>query len=160
RRWFGGKSQVIKAARVLEYIPVPIKDGAAFMVFVEVDYVQTEPEVYVLPLACAFGKRAEAVAREWPTLVLARVNLSRRDEEGVVYDAMVNKEFCKALLTLIASRRGLEGKRGELVASHTAVMRKLRIEKGLALDPLISKAEQSNSSVVYGNRLILKIFRK
>jgi maltose alpha-D-glucosyltransferase/alpha-amylase len=40
------------------------------------------------------------------------------------------------------------------------VLRGLRRQGGLDLEPSVSKAEQTNSSIIYGDRLILKFFRR
>jgi maltose alpha-D-glucosyltransferase/alpha-amylase len=160
RRWFGGKARSIRSVHVREIIPVPMASGQAFLVFLQVEYVQTDPEMYVLPLACAFGEEADAICRDWPPLVLARLTLSRSNQDGVVYDAIANKTFCLALLELIARRRSLVGKLGELEALPAAPLRRLRMEGPLTLDPVVSKAEQSNSSIIYGEKLILKFFRR
>jgi maltose alpha-D-glucosyltransferase / alpha-amylase len=160
RRWFGGKSRTIKAVNIQEIIPVPTDTGKTFLAFLRVEYVQGEPDIYCLPLACAFGEQADGICRDWSALVLARLAFSRPDQYGVLHDALANKAFCAALLKLMSSRRSVAGKMGELEATHTAVLRRLRMEGALALEPSASKAEQSNSAIIYGDRLILKLFRR
>ncbi|MBI3879627.1 MAG: maltose alpha-D-glucosyltransferase [Verrucomicrobia bacterium] len=159
-RWFGGKARTIKGVHVREIITVPLAEEKIFLTFLQVEYFQTEPELYVLPLAAAFGEQADALGRDWPALPLARLKLNRSNLSGILYDAIGNKPFCQELLDIISRRRSLAGERGELRASHTAVLRKLRMESALALGPSNSKADQSNSSVIYGDRLILKFFRR
>ncbi len=160
RRWFGGKARAIQSVRVREIMPVPTAAGNACLIFLQVEYVQAEPELYSLPLACAFGEAADAIRRDSPPLVLAQVTLSRSQQDGVVYDAIASKDFSRALLELISRRRSVAGHNGELEATHTAILRQLRIERGLALEPQISKAEQSNSAIIYGERLMLKLIRR
>ncbi len=160
RRWFGGKSRTIRAVHVQEFIPVPKENGNAFLTFLQVEYVQTDPELYVVPLTCAFAGEADAVCRDWPPLVLARLNVIRTNQDGVLYDAIADPAFCQALLKLIAGRRRLVGNRGSLEATNTPVLRQLHPGGGPALESSVSKAEQSNSSIIYGDRLILKLFRR
>ncbi|MDE3068025.1 MAG: maltose alpha-D-glucosyltransferase [Verrucomicrobiota bacterium] len=166
RRWFVGQGKAIKSVRVQEIVPVPIASAGgaekekAFLTLLRVEYVQNEPETYVLPLACAFGERADAVCRDWPPLVIARLTLNGAKRDGVLHDAIADKRFCRALLELIANRRGLPGSLGEMEATHTAILRKLRLENALDLEPSVSKSEHSNSLVHFGDRLILKLFRR
>ncbi len=160
RRWFGGKAKTIKSVRIVEVIAVPMGAEKAFLTFVQVEYVQSEADTYVLPLACALGEKADPICRDWPPLVLARLSVNQSKQDGVVYDAIADKAFCRAMLELISNRRGVWGYRGELAATHTAVLRHLRRTGGLDLEPFVSKAEQTNSSVIYGDRLIIKFFRK
>jgi maltose alpha-D-glucosyltransferase/alpha-amylase len=43
---------------------------------------------------------------------------------------------------------------------HTAILRQLRMAGLLELEPAVNKGEQSNSSVFYGDKLALKLFRR
>ena len=161
RRWFGGRARTIKGVHIQEIIPVPMeRTQKAFLAFLQVEYVQTEPERYLLPMAYAHSDEADNICREQPALVIARVTLTRPNQDGVLHDALANKAFCLALLKLMARQRILSTQTGELEATHTANLR--RWHKGGApnLEPCAGHAEQSNSSVIYGDRLILKLFRR
>jgi maltose alpha-D-glucosyltransferase/alpha-amylase len=160
RRWFGGKARTIKGVRLQEIIPLPTATEKTYLTFLQVEYVETEPESYLLPLACAFAEQADKVCLDSPALVLARLTVSRLNQDGVLHDALADKAFCLALLRLISSRQSLRGNAGELKATHTALLRRLRMEGALALEPSAPKGEQSNSSIIYGDRLTLKLFRR
>ena len=139
---------------------IPMELETAFLLFLQVEYIQTEPEIYAVPLACALGEKADPVCRDWPPLVLARLSVKRAGQDGVLYDAIANKNFCRALLEMISTRRHLPGHPGELEPTHTAVLRRLRAGERPGPGAGPGNAEQSNSSVIYGDRLILKLFRK
>jgi maltose alpha-D-glucosyltransferase/alpha-amylase len=160
RRWFGGRAWTMRGVHVRELIPVTIGTETTLLTFLQVEYVQSEPETYFLLLTCAFGDQADSICRDWPALVVARVTSDRLHREGVLYDALAHKEFGATLLKLLSSRRNLAGKTGRLEASHTSTLRRLRLENALSLEPSSNKAEQTNSSIVYGDQLILKIFRR
>ncbi|HTV43213.1 MAG TPA: maltose alpha-D-glucosyltransferase [Candidatus Sulfotelmatobacter sp.] len=161
RRWFSGKARTVKGVHVRELIPVPLSNCAmAYFAFLQVEYTQNEPDIYVLPLACAFGAQMDAVCRDWAPLAIARVSIKTPQAEGVLYDAISNKEFCRILLDAIASRRSLPGSHGNLTSMHTSHLRQLRMAGSLNLEPSVGKAEQSNSSVLFGDKLILKLFRR
>jgi len=160
RRWFRGKARGIKSLAIREQITVPMADEKAFLLLFEVSYTEGEPEMYVLPLACALGEGAAAIRRQWPQSILLPVSLHRSQENGVLYDAIVSKEFCRALLALTAFHHTMKGETGEIEAEPTRVLRRVRRENGLDIEPKVSKAEQSNSSVIYGNSIILKFFRR
>ena len=64
-----------------------------------------------------------------------------------------------ALLDMVDRRRRVRGQRGELIATAVPAWRALRGDRESPCEPRALKAEQSNSSVVYGDRLILKLFR-
>jgi maltose alpha-D-glucosyltransferase/alpha-amylase len=160
RRWFRAKARTIDSISIREPIAVPMKGQQAFLALLDVNYAEGDPELYVLPLTAAFGRKAEAIARAWPRLVLARVWLNRPRKSGIVYDAIVNKDFCRALLELTARGQTVGGEAGEVEAEPTPVLRRLRRERGLKMEPSVGKAEQSNSSIIYKSALILKFFRR
>ncbi|HEY3931546.1 MAG TPA: maltose alpha-D-glucosyltransferase [Verrucomicrobiae bacterium] len=160
RRWFGGKAKTIKYARVQEMIRVPLGAEKAFFAFLQVEYVQAEPDIYVLPLACAVGEPAEILSRDSAPFVIARLNFNQPNQTGVIYDAVASKDFCRALLELFSAQKNLDGKFGQLEATHTSDFEKILAENGGALEPSVAKAEQSNSSVIFGEELILKFFRR
>ena len=159
-RWFGGKAKEIKSLILQETIAVPHETGNAFVGLVTVDYAQGDPETYVLPLAFATGAAADQLLRYAPHGAIARLTLTARKQDGILYDAVGSKAFCCGLLELITRRRNAKGRTGELLASNTPVLRRIRGEEPAPLEPAPARAEQSNSSVIYGGQLILKLFRR
>jgi len=162
RRWFRGKARDAWASQVLDIIPVCSADLAANLVMIEVEYAEGDPETYVLPLAIAPIEHANEIITEYPYAGIARLKPEKKDGDGgsLLYDALVNKSFCKFLVEVIGRKRQFKGKAGEVLASRTKVFRAARGPVELPLEPIPVKAEQTNTSVVYGNRLILKLFRR
>jgi maltose alpha-D-glucosyltransferase/alpha-amylase len=164
RSWFRGKTPTLKV-HIQEIIPVSTEGGKAFFAFLQVEYLQTDPEVYLLPLACVLGEQADNVCRDSPASVVARLTLSDTNQNGVLYDALASTAFCRALLKFISGRHSIKGNAGELATEGRAPrgpdrLRRLRTEGMDGLEPIVRKAEQNNSSIIYGDRLILKLFRR
>jgi len=141
-------------------VVVPSAPRGAVLAMVEIRYTEGEPELYALPLTCGAGEMA--ALELGPHAAIARLRLTKdgRHEDGILFDALWDKGFCLALLEAVARRRHLKEAFGELLASPTQAFRRVRGPAETRLEPAIMRAEQSNTSVVYGDRLVLKVFRR
>jgi maltose alpha-D-glucosyltransferase / alpha-amylase len=157
KRWFRSKARRIKSADLFETIAIPYDASTAYVVLVEVEYTEGEPEFYMIALAFAAGDQAKRIQTEFPDASIARV--VGKAEEGVLYEALRDKQFCNSLLAAVPQRRRFKGAAGELFAWPTRSYPVLRGPEEF-LEPTLLKAEQTNSSIVYGERMILKLFRR
>ncbi len=160
RRWFAGKAKEIKAVQVFEAVAVPFNSEKAFVALVQVDYVQGDPENYVLPLAFATGQEAAQLQINYPHMAICKIAIQEDQFEGWLYDATASPEFCSFLLDAIARKRTFRGAGGDLEAWAGPAFKESRGDENAGLVPSIGRAEQSNTSVVFGDRLILKLFRR
>ena len=81
-------------------------------------------------------------------------------EEGILYDALGEREFSEALLDAIASRRHFRGTNGELTASRPSAFRQLWDPAEHMPEPAVVKGEHANTCIAYGDRWLLKLFRR
>jgi len=160
RRWFGGKARAIKGVHVVDAVWIKFGSNKACLTLVQVEYVQTEPELYAVPLVCAFDGLAETVLKERRTSALARINISRSSRSGIIYDAFGDETFCKELFNLITYRRGLRWSGGELKMSGVGGLRRKSEEIPISHDPALSRDDQHNTFIVFGRKQILKFFRR
>jgi maltose alpha-D-glucosyltransferase/alpha-amylase len=162
QRWFAGKARRIKGAFLEDSLPLDGQQDAPRLVLARVDYSEGAPDIYVLPLAYASGEQAAALLRNRPGIVLAKVAAEKNTGEapGVVYDAFGEEKVARILLDLIARSRRLKGAAGVLRGGRTRLFKKLLGDVQLsALKPAPMGAEQSNSSLRYGDSFVLKAFR-
>ncbi len=157
-RWFGGKARQMKSCSVGEIIPFPYGELTAYFVLLTVGYLEGEPDTYVLPLAAAFGEHAGRVQKDFPHVILA--SIKGADGDMIVYEPVVESEFHQVLLQAIDRRRRFKGASGELVAIPTASYRNIKSLMKPGIASAIMKGEQSNTSIVYGEWLILKLLRR
>ena len=156
QRWFGGKARQITRARFADWTTLRRGAHPAFLTIVDVQYSDGGAEQYVLPLAMSSGADAEAIERQNPSAIVSRVTGARK---GLIYDGLFDDSVCQMLLAAMQERRELATRDGairgtglELADSHVPVD---------SLRPITRSApDQSNTSVVFGKRLIMKMFRR
>ena len=162
RRWFRSKARRIKTVTLFDSVPLAIAQGEAALAMYDVEFTDGESERYLLPLALApaHGEEQERIARESPQAVVARIQPTSTDgaEDLLLYDALYDPSTSTGLLDAIAARRRLAGGRGQLAATPTKAFRRLRGKGSLSATP--GRAEQSNTSVVLDEQLVLKLFRR
>ena len=156
KRWFGGKARQIKQARIQEWFPLPDDRQDTVFLFLQVDYVGSESETYVLPLIYVPARLALELIHERPEAVVGRIKFLQKAEEGFLLDAPAEMGFCNNLLKMIEQRRHGRGRFGEIIARPTAALQQILKPPFETLAPSIMRAEQSNTSILYGDRLILK----
>jgi len=139
QRWFGSKSREVAHFRVLETIP--ITEQPLGIAVLEVEFLPGTHELYQLPI----GARPEG---EWTESIICT------NEGMAIYDAMIDPEMVRRLVALIGEGADIETGAG--VAEFRGVGEGLG-EVG-AVRPM--GAEQSNSSLVLDERLVLKAYRR
>jgi maltose alpha-D-glucosyltransferase/alpha-amylase len=160
RRWFRGKAREMRSADIKDVVPMRFGQSTSHIVLVQVEYTEGEPETYVLPLATAPAEKIGEIISEYPQALVARLKPGTKNGQWLLYDALVDKDFCRSLLRAIGNKRRFKGWVGEITASTSRLFRSARGSDEAALEPSPMKVEQSNTSVVYGDRLILKLFRR
>ena len=147
RRWYRAKAQTIAALSIQDVIPV---DGF-LVLLVEIQYVGGGKDLYLLPITSVTSPNAEEALDE-PIVVVE----SLEGERISVYDAVQSPFFRTVLFRALSEGGNFEGRAGSLTAQPSS--RPISVEGTLSSS--VSKAEQSNTSIIYGRDFILKLFRK
>jgi maltose alpha-D-glucosyltransferase/alpha-amylase len=155
QRWFGGKARGLRSARFVDWGLLRRGPNPLFLTLVEVEYQDGVRDAYFLPLAICAAGEAKNVEERSPHAVLARVTGARK---GVLFDGWLDDGFARALLESIELKQEVRMRRGAMQAIQTSRFGQLRGEGALEISRLSS--EQSNTSLIYGDRLILKLFRR
>lgn len=135
RRWFGAKDRPIRDCRIVRHTAV----GQSWLCAVEVQFDDGARDAYLLPLTRVSSAEAAAV--------VATVS------GGVLVDATHVPAFRAALFQVLAGREFAD----DLTVEGNAALAEA------ANDPPVSRVltvEQGNSSIVYGDRWLVKLFRK
>ncbi len=148
----GGRFARPITAEIQDVLRVP---GALHtsLALVRVGFGEVEPELWLQPFGLAENARAQEVRERWPEAAIATfVTPSQR---LLLYDAIVDTDFAKALLAAIENRLPLTGARGEARGTLGAG----RAPVGAA-EPRLLRGEHKNSLLVHDEKLLLKTFRR
>ena len=156
QRWFGGKSRNISKTVVEDW--APFADGSVAMVFLRIEYGSGEPDHYMVPLGIMLGEAGETLCAGSPGSIVTDVFTPKG--KGVLHDAMYNDESSRALLALIRDKGELATQKGVLRGLPSSRLEELAGADAAGLHPKRGSAEQSNTSVLFGRRLIMKLFRR
>jgi len=115
----------------------------------------------LMPLAFATGDRSTELCQFHPEAVVAQLKAKSVSGagDGVLYDAVFDRQFLATLLDAVSRRRSFRGRSWEIAAVPSKHFRKLR-DGADSLEPTLARKEQSNTSITYGDRFILKIVRR
>jgi maltose alpha-D-glucosyltransferase / alpha-amylase len=155
-RWFAGKKRKIRKTRIADIVGLA---ADSHLLLIQVEYSDGDPETYALPLTLVYGEALAQLSPEAAHTIVARLG-GPNGQEGALYGAVYNRRFNQQLIEAIARKRRFHGERGELMAVPSSLFRNVAGEDPAALEPALLKVEQDNTSILYGDRAVLKLFRR
>ncbi len=156
QRWFGGKARRIRSTRISDWMVLP--DSDAVLAMVEVKYERGAPDTYFLPLGLSFGKDADHTHQTFPNAIVSPV--VSNSGSGFLCDAVCNDRSCAALLSFIQQAKKAPARNGQVRGVPGAAFDALRGSVDVALPLRRASAEHNNTSLIYDDSLILKLFRR
>lgn len=156
QRWYAGKARGLVSTRIVAASPPGSVVGQAVLAMVETGYDDGSTDLYLVPLTVHAGSEpmGPAQGRE-----VCRFEGPEGDL-GFLVDALADLPTCAALLDLIERGRAIETPLGTFRGVPTPSYAAIRGDSGTPLEPRPKTVEQSNSVVIFGDRLFLKVFRR
>jgi len=157
QRWFGGKSRRSRRARFFDWGLLRRGPQPLFVTIVDVEFEDGGRDQYFLPLTVRPSSDAKALIEQSPHAILANVTGARK---GVLFDAWLDDTYARTILEVLDRKEQMATKRGAIRAVQSRSFGQLR--EALRPDFAVSRmgVEQSNTSIVFGHRLIVKMFRR
>jgi maltose alpha-D-glucosyltransferase/alpha-amylase len=156
QRWFAGKSRHIKGTEIVDWADLETTDSALALVNVHFDHGPLD--TYQLPLAMMFGEIGEESRRAIPNASIAAVVAKR--VSGVLYDGVFDDKACAVLLSLIENAGRINTRNGYIQGVRGKSFQEILGSVDAPLQVRRGSAEQSNTSILFGDRFILKLFRR
>jgi maltokinase len=147
QRWFAGKGRQIGEVLVEANVTLRSALPALHVVVATVAYADGGVERYHLPIGHDIGFEVRSVVERRPDSVILE---SSRSRDGVYYDAVSDERLGGVFLDLLSRAQTREQLRFHRLPEWNETLRG---------PGKLMNAEQSNSSLVFANRLILKLFR-
>ena len=155
-RWFGGKGRALDHVKILNVISFDQEKDAGrhFLMIVEVTYNDGLPENYFLPIAYSSLDISNLLS---PESIISLVR-QEKDRLGTLYDGVYDDTFRAKLLQLVVKKRTIPGRdceiAGRWLPNHAGEPLQLN-----GLTSRVLKADQSNTAIIYGEELFLKLLR-
>jgi maltose alpha-D-glucosyltransferase / alpha-amylase len=174
-RWFAGKARPIQQAKLVDVLrvdEVPELEGGergtgrsrsgdaatTRMLIVRIEYLEGEPENYVLPVLFAQGDQEQNILGDRPGAGIIAITRSDDGQHATLCDTTHEHEFWQSLFAAIAGGHRIAGSKGHVEPLRTDALARLGTD--LSGDASIHGGEQSNTSAVVGGKFILKMFRR
>ena len=155
QRWFGGKARTLRAARFVDWGLLRRSPQPLFLTIVQAEFDDGGHDWYFVPLTIRAHADAGGVEEHHGHAVLAHVTGAKK---GLLFDGLVDDRFARMLLEAAERREQIKTRRGSIRAVQTPAFPAVRGDGDLP--PRSLRGDQSNTSLVYGDRLILKVFRR
>lgn len=157
--WFFGRGRVISQVSIMDTCQLRQDDQQFLLAFVQVVYTEWVPEIYQIPLTWLSCERVQSLTERHPLLTIAQLTLG--DVEGVLCDAIYFEEFRELLLGLMSDRARITGANGsQLLGLRSGGISRNAPPRAELFPSRVVAVEQNNTSILYGDRLLFKMYRK
>lgn len=145
----------VKSARIEDAFAVRYDDSSARLTLVRVETEAELPETELVPLTF---RPEDAQGHLLEPESLAGLAQVRGGQTGLLCDAFADPAFCRAILRAIIHSRSYRIGDGDLAAVPFPRLAEFIDPQEELPPPALHRAELGNPSVVFGDRLILKVF--
>jgi maltose alpha-D-glucosyltransferase / alpha-amylase len=170
RRWFRGKSRSITGARLSDVLPLDaetVEAAANVLVVTEVRYAEGEPDLYVIPLTWAASHELPGLHAQHPHILIgAQHGLQDGMQDGMqdglvdgLVDGLATGAAAVPLLEVARGNLTRRGHHGALVGEGSDLLGQL-VPDAPALPLRVAGVEQTNSTLMFGDRVLLKVYRQ
>ncbi|XLS27736.1 trehalose synthase [Flavobacteriaceae bacterium M23B6Z8] len=146
KRWYAGKASTLKYIEIIDYFKIISNTQVYFGVLLEVNFKEAFFQNYFMPLSFCLKEDLSSNTVITP--------ISFDGKAGYIMDALHEEEFRKLLFEEIAN------------ATPDQKHEKIQFHKGIKLTETSYQSsrfmgvEQSNTSIIYNDHFVLKIFRR
>jgi trehalose synthase-fused probable maltokinase len=157
QRWFGGKARPILSTEIADIVPMRREEWEVLLLIVTVHYADSGDESYAIPVLWA--EQADSALHDGSILLGIRNN--ETGTASAFANAAQNPNFHVLLFEAIERELVFRGEKGELRGFRGKEFARLHSPSPAnGVTTRLLSGEQSNTSIIYGERFILKFFRR
>lgn len=145
QRWYGGKSSKLKYIELAEYFRIQQNEEVYYGLILEVNFYEAFYQHYFLPIAFVSDESFAKDDRILP--------ISIQNQEGFIIDAINLESFRKVVFERILNAVPKDRTRVQYKKSSTFTDCQYESSRFMGM-------EQSNTSIVYNDKYVLKFFRR
>ena len=152
QRWYAGKASTIKYVEVSNVHPLQVGDQHGYGLVIEVYFKEAFTQTYFLSVVAVCDKK---IIKELPDRAIIK-EVEFEDKTFAIVDAIHSEMFRESVFYYIQNNKTIDTANGVL-----------KFRKGSFLDSQeeykqshILQGEQSNTSVIYNDKYILKVYRR
>ena len=145
QRWYGGKASKLKYIELAEYFRLQLGGEVYYGLILEVNFVEAFYQHYFLPIAFVSDENFAKKDRILP--------VSIKGQEGYIIDAVNLEAFRKLVFDRIATAMPIDRTKVQYHKSEVLGDANYESSRFMGL-------EQSNTSIIYNEKYVLKFFRR
>jgi maltose alpha-D-glucosyltransferase/alpha-amylase len=152
--WYMGKERTINSLEVTAHTEIPMEEGSAFLLLIEVGYESGLPEFYQLPVALIGAQDLQQIMVDYPYALIGKLMVE--GTERMLCDATFCRSFQQALLRQMG---GTIAPGAAIKATATPALKKYLGEQEEIRSKVVHVLP-AYTAVMYDNAYFLKIYRR
>lgn len=168
-RWFSSKARSLKSTELLDLFCLsPPSEGkvpdtkygeAMSLLLVRTHFTSGEAEDYLLPLLFLQEELAEQTLGDHLSAAIVRTQSVEDGSLGLLCEGTWERACWRRLMELVSQRKTIKGRSGSIKVMQTKAFRSLWKKEYLQkVSPHLG--EQSNTSAIFADTFIMKLYRK
>jgi trehalose synthase-fused probable maltokinase len=154
-RWFAGKAKIQKSLKIKEAFPMANPQGISYLLIIYVVYEENSSENYFLPISFIKNTSENNVELIEKGVITSAIF---ENINGIIVDAIFDENFRTALFNNSANNIIIPQNDSDIIFTRGKGLLKEDTQKPLTNRVLL--VEQSNSSLIFGEKYFMKLYRK